>query len=102
MRSAAASSAAAAAKTPDREGVIAVLPDPQTLDRVLGIFRDLQIGDELHIEATPDAALRRVREGAVPRVLLLDLSRLAGPDCRAQRRADGRRRRAENRRAGEC
>src|SRR4051795_5035480 len=80
MRSSSAVSAVpASAKTPDREGVIAVLPDPQTLDRVLGIFRDLQIGDELHIETTPDAALRRMREGAVPRVLLLDLSDSPSP-----------------------
>jgi len=80
MRSSSAVSAVpASAKIPDREGVVAVLPDPQTLDRVLGIFRDLQIGDELHVEATPDAALRRMREGAVPRVLLLDLSDSPAP-----------------------
>ena len=80
MRSSSAVSAApASAKTPDREGVVAVLPDQQVLDRVLGIFRDLQIGDELHTETTPDAALRRMREGAVPRVLLLDLSDSPSP-----------------------
>ena len=67
------------AKTPDREGVVAVLPDQQALDRVLGIFHDLQIGDELHLEATFDAALRRMREGTVPRVLLLDLSDSPSP-----------------------
>src|ERR1044071_3213769 len=80
MRSSSAVSAVpASAKTPDREGVVAVLPDQQTLDRILGIFRDLQIGDELHIEATPDAALRRMREGAMPRVLLIDLSGSPAP-----------------------
>jgi pilus assembly protein CpaE len=59
---------------PDRGGVLAVVPDPQTLERVRGILQDLRVGDELRPEATFDAALRRLREGATPRVLLLDLS----------------------------
>ena len=72
---AAASIAAPAAETrPDRAGVVAVLPDQQTLERVRGIFHDLQIGDELQPEPTLEAALRRMREGAVPRVLLIDLA----------------------------
>ncbi|MGD9615972.1 MAG: CpaE family protein [Alphaproteobacteria bacterium] len=63
-----------AAIRPDRAGIIAVVPDHQTLDRVRGMLQDLRIGDELQLDATFDAALRRMREGAAPRVLLLDLS----------------------------
>src|SRR4051794_9461938 len=66
--------APAAALGPDRAGIIAVVPDQQTLDRIRGILQDLQIGDEVQPEATFDGALRRLREGATPRVLLVDLS----------------------------
>ena len=78
---------------PDRAGVVAVVPDQQTLDRVRGIIQDLQIGDELQPEATFDAALRRMREGAAPRVLLLDLSDSPTPIAVLSARAIGRRRR---------
>jgi pilus assembly protein CpaE len=76
---AAASSTPAAAKKPDRAGIIAVLQDQPTLDRIQGIVRELQLDDELTLEATLDSALRRIREGAVPRVLILDLSESAAP-----------------------
>jgi hypothetical protein len=79
---AAASSTPAAAKKPDREGIIAVLQDQPTLDRIQGIVRELQLDDELTLEATLDSALRRIREGAVPRVLILDLSESAAPISR--------------------
>ena len=44
--------APAAATRPDRAGIVAVVPDQQTLDRIRGIIQDLQIGDELQPEAT--------------------------------------------------
>ncbi|MGE5269782.1 MAG: AAA family ATPase [Thiohalocapsa sp.] len=76
---AAATTAAADAKKPDREGIVAVLQDQPTLDRVQGIIRELQLDDDLSLEATLDAALRRIREGAAPRILILDLSDSAAP-----------------------
>ena len=80
MRAAAATSAApAAAPAKDREGVVAVLQDQPTLDRVQGIIRELQLEDELNLEPTLDAALRRIREGGNPRVLILDLSDSTAP-----------------------
>ena len=79
MTAAAAATAPADRMAPDRAGVVAVLPDQQTLERVRGMFRDLQIGDELQLEPTFDAALRRIREGAAPRVLLIDLSNSPAP-----------------------
>jgi pilus assembly protein CpaE len=80
MRSASApSTAPAAAKKPDRQGVIAVLQDQQTLDRIQGVIRELQLEDELTLDPTLDAALRRMREGATPRVLLYDLSDSTAP-----------------------
>ncbi len=80
MRAAAAVSATpASAKRPDREGVVAVLQDQPTLDRVQGIIRELQLEDELALEPTLDAALRRIREGGNPRVLILDLSGSTAP-----------------------
>ena len=80
MRAAAATSApAAGAKKPDREGIIAVLQDQPTFDRIQGTVRELQLEDEVSLEPTLDAALRRMREGASPRVLILDLSDSAAP-----------------------
>jgi pilus assembly protein CpaE len=74
-----ARSAAAAKKKQDREGVLAVLHDQVTLDRVGGVIRELQLDDEMMIEGTLDAALRRIREGLAPRILMLDLSDSAAP-----------------------
>jgi pilus assembly protein CpaE len=70
---------AAAAKKLEREGVLAVLHDQVTLDRVGGVIRELQLDDEMMIEGTLDAALRRIREGLAPRILMLDLSDSAAP-----------------------
>jgi pilus assembly protein CpaE len=58
----------------EREGVVAILQDQPTLERVQGIIRELHLEDELSLEATLDSALRRIREGDKPRVLILDLS----------------------------
>lgn len=75
----AAAAAPAAVKKPDRDGVLGVLQDQPTLDRVQGIIRELQLDDELTLDPTLDAALRRIREGAAPRVLILDLSDSTAP-----------------------
>lgn len=80
-----AGSAAATAASPptgrkvEREGIVTVLQDQMTLDRVQGVIRELQLDDELIVEPSLDAALGRVREGMQPRVLVLDLSESAAP-----------------------
>jgi pilus assembly protein CpaE len=79
MMPAASTATPATSPQPDRAGVFAVLPDQQTLDQVRDMFQDLRIGDELQLEATFDAAVRRIREGAAPRVLLIDLSNSPAP-----------------------
>src|SRR5580658_4578648 len=68
-----------ASRKPDRLGVVAILHDQATLDRIQGVIRELQLDDELSFEATLDAALRRVHEGATPRVLVIDLSESPAP-----------------------
>ena len=80
MRAGAAASAPpAAAKKPDREGIVAVLQDQPTLDRIQAIIRELQLEDDLSLDPTLDDALRRIREGANSRVLILDLSDSTAP-----------------------
>jgi pilus assembly protein CpaE len=80
MRAASAVSASPpAAKKPEREGVLAVLQDQPTLDRIQGIIRELQLEDELNLDPSLDAALRRMREGGSPRVLVIDLSDSTAP-----------------------
>ena len=79
-----AGSAATAASPPtgkkvEREGIITILQDQATLDRVQGITRELQLDDELMVEPSLDSALGRVREGLQPRVLILDLSESTAP-----------------------
>ena len=69
----------AVAPKPERAGVLAVLPEQQMADRVQGIMHELQLDDELVITDTLDAALRRIRSGYAPRVLLLDLADAAAP-----------------------
>ena len=73
-----ASRSAAALKT-ERTGVLAVVQEQAMLDRLQAICRDLQLDDELVATDTLDAALRRIRSGYVPRVLLLDLAEAAAP-----------------------
>ena len=67
------------ARKAERQGVAAVLEDQATLDRVQGVMRELRLEEELVLEPTLDAVLRRVREGFSPRVLMLDLSESAAP-----------------------
>lgn len=63
----------------EREGIIAILQDQMTLERVQGITRELQLDDELHLDPTLDSALHRVREGLHPRILVLDLTDSTAP-----------------------
>jgi pilus assembly protein CpaE len=69
----------AATRKPDRSGVVAIVHDQATLDRVQGVIRELQLDDELSFEATLDAALRRIHDGNHPRVLVMDLSESPAP-----------------------
>lgn len=79
MRASAVSATPTAAKKPDREGIIAVLQDQPTLDRIRAIVRELQLEEDPVLEPTFDGALRRIREGANPRVLILDVSDSTAP-----------------------
>jgi pilus assembly protein CpaE len=72
-------SRSAAAAKPEREGILAVMQQQPLLDRVQEIVREMQLDDELVVADTLDAALRRIRSGYVPRVLLLDLADVAAP-----------------------
>jgi len=67
-------SRSSAALKPEREGILAVIQEPATIDRVQGVIRELQLDDELMVADTLDAALRRIRSGSLPRILLIDLS----------------------------
>jgi pilus assembly protein CpaE len=67
------------ARKPDRAGVVAIVHDQATLDRIQGVIRELQHDDELSFEATLDSALRRVHDGLHPRVLVIDLSESPAP-----------------------
>ena len=69
----------AAARRPDRAGVLAVVPEQQMADRLQGLMHELQLNDELVIIDTLDAALRRIRSGYAPRVRVLDLAESAAP-----------------------
>ncbi len=64
---------------PEREGVLAVLNEQSTIDRIRGVIHELQLDDELTVTDTLNSALRRIRSGAAPRVLLVDLGELAAP-----------------------
>jgi pilus assembly protein CpaE len=62
-----------------RSGILAILPDRAALDLLHSFVRDRQIEDEIHAETTLDAALRRLREGLSPRILIIDLADAAAP-----------------------
>src|SRR5215468_5625419 len=49
-----------AALEPEREGILAVLQEQSTIDRIEGVIRELQLDDELTVTDTLDAALRRI------------------------------------------
>ncbi len=69
----------ATALKPEGEGILAVLQEQSTIDRVQGAIRELQLDDELSVADTLDAALRRIRSGSAPRILLVDLSESTAP-----------------------
>ena len=73
------SSRGSAALKPEREGILAVLHEPSTIDRIQGVIRELQLDDELTVTDTLDAALRRIRSGSTPRILLIDLGDSTAP-----------------------
>jgi pilus assembly protein CpaE len=79
MAAAAAERPIGTARKPDRAGVLAIVHDQATLDRIQGVIRELQLDDELSFEATLDAALRRIHDGMRPRVLVIDLSESPAP-----------------------
>lgn len=76
---AAAERSATPSRKSERAGVVAIVHDQVTLDRIQGVIRELQLDDELSFEATLDAALRRLHEGQNPRVLVIDLSESTAP-----------------------
>jgi pilus assembly protein CpaE len=67
------------ALNPEREGVLAVLSDPSTIDRIRGVIHELQLDDELTLTDSLDTALRRIRSGTAPRVMLVDLGESTAP-----------------------
>jgi pilus assembly protein CpaE len=69
----------AAQRTPDSAGVVAIVQDQVTLDRIREVIRELQLDDELSIVATLDLALRDISGGQLPRVLVVDLSHSPAP-----------------------
>jgi pilus assembly protein CpaE len=62
-----------------RFGVVAIVDDQVTLDRIRGVMRELQLDDELSFEVTLDTTLRRIHEGQRPRVLIIDVSGSQAP-----------------------
>src|SRR5713101_1619217 len=70
-------SRSAAALKPD--GILAVLQDQSAVDRIQGVIRELQLDDELIVVDSLDAALRRIRSGLSPRILLIDLGESTAP-----------------------
>ena len=56
MAAAVERSTATARKT-DRVGLVAIVHDQATLDRIQGVIRELQLDDELSFETTLDAGL---------------------------------------------
>jgi len=73
------SSRGSAALKPEREGILAVLHEPSTIDRIQGVIREVQLDDELSVTDTLDAALRRIRSGSTPRILLIDVGDSTAP-----------------------
>jgi pilus assembly protein CpaE len=68
-----------AAVRAQRAGVLAALQDPATRDRLHAVIREQQLADEVIVEGTLDGALRHLRSGLTPRVMVLDISDAAAP-----------------------
>src|SRR5947207_3121283 len=73
------SSRSSNALKPELEGILAVLQEQSTIDRIQSVIRELQLDDELTVTDTLDAALRRIRSGTAPRILLVDLGESSAP-----------------------
>ncbi len=78
----------AVARKPDRVGVVAIVHDQATLDRIQGVIRELQLDDELSFEATLDAALR-AHPRRVDAARSRRFERVAGADPDERARAGG-------------
>jgi pilus assembly protein CpaE len=80
-----------AATAPKRAGILAIIHDQATLDRLHGVVRELQLDDELSVTDMLDVGLRRMRSGMAPRILLLDIAALPAPitEIAAARAAGG-------------
>jgi pilus assembly protein CpaE len=78
-------------RKPDRAGVLAIVQDQATLDRIRDVTRELQLEDELSFAATLDVALRKIHEGQHPRVLIIDVTDSSAPmaDLSAARAVGG-------------
>jgi pilus assembly protein CpaE len=76
---------------PDRFGVVAIVQDQVTLDRIREVVRELQLDDELSFVATLDVAIRHIHDGQRPRVLIIDISDSRAPiaDLSAARAVGG-------------
>jgi pilus assembly protein CpaE len=68
-----------AAVRPARAGVLAVVQDQVTRDRLNRIIGDRPLIENLVVEGTLDGALRQIRAGLTPRVMMLDISNSAAP-----------------------
>src|SRR5579872_1205915 len=79
MAAAALAKEKAASGEKEREGVVAVAHDQATLDAIQGALREVRLDERLVFEATLDSALPRLREGAGPRVFVLDISDSTAP-----------------------
>jgi pilus assembly protein CpaE len=55
------------------------MQEQSMIERLQGISRDMQLDDELVVADTLDAALRRIRSGFAPRLLLVDLAEVSAP-----------------------
>ena len=62
-----------------RAGVLAVVQDQTTRDRLHAVVGGELPGEELTLEGTLDGALRQLQAGRAPRVMLLDISEAAAP-----------------------
>jgi pilus assembly protein CpaE len=62
-----------------REGIVVVAQDQLTLNTIEGTLREVRSDERLSFETTLDSALYRLREGAGPRVLVLDISESSAP-----------------------
>ena len=78
------------ARKAERQGVAAVLEDQATLDRVQGVMRELRLEEELVLEPTLDAVLRRMETPADAAAHLSDELKARYPQIRWRQISDFR------------